>query len=635
MKKILTFLLLILMTVVITGCSSEEYIPTAIITNIDYDSTTETFGFQVEVTDKSNTVENVVIQLHSQEETKTIKYTQYNSLYSFSNVKTDEEYSIKILATYQMNETLLEDKEIYSIDITSFISTKATYFSSRTFTYTGDVYSIYLSNIDSMYTVKYTNNAQSEIGIHEVTASVYLDDELLQTYVAYIVITEDAPELNVEDQSHYYTGNEIEVDYIISNTATTNITYNGSTQAPTEVGEYVVVIEVAVEGRSSLLRKQITMKIIKSEIEIYTSNIVLLESVQQEIEVKTNIECEYTITFNNKTTQPTTPGVYEVIITVEETKNHYSSIKHLTLTILEEDSIEVAHELFISQVVYTSDYDVIVELYNPTQSKVDLSDYKLMIGDISHNKFITLSGEIDSLSTYSIASTTTSHTDITFNHQTSYLVVSSYDNISLYNDGVLDEISLGNSINYIRKSEVGFPNETFDESEWLYYENDVNITINTHEYNYSATNTSALYEVSYKKVNYINYKDEVNFNDYISITLSNNLIDVTSNMIISNNINTNIIGTYSVTFRIGDYEFTTSFVVTDLEGPIITVNNVSLIFNIDDTIDYLSLVSVEDINEYTVEYSVNTLVLGANAVTYTATDSHGNVTQKTIYIHIK
>lgn len=635
MKKILTFLLLILMTVVITGCSSEEYIPTAIITNIDYDSTTETFGFQVEVTDKSNTVENVVIQLHSQEETKTIKYTQYNSLYSFSNVKTDEEYSIKILATYQMNETLLEDKEIYSIDITSFISTKATYFSSRTFTYTGDVYSIYLSNIDSMYTVKYTNNAQSEIGIHEVTASVYLDDELLQTYVAYIVITEDAPELNVEDQSHYYTGNEIEVDYIISNTATTNITYNGSTQAPTEVGEYAVVIEVAVEGRSSLLRKQITMKIIKSEIEIYTSNIVLLESVQQEIEVKTNIECEYTITFNNKTTQPTTPGVYEVIITVEETKNHYSSIKHLTLTILEEDSIEVAHELFISQVVYTSDYDVIVELYNPTQSKVDLSDYKLMIGDISHNKFITLSGEIDSLSTYSIASTTTSHTDITFNHQTSYLVVSSYDNISLYNDGVLDEISLGNSINYIRKSEVGFPNETFDESEWLYYENDVNITINTHEYNYSATNTSALYEVSYKKVNYINYKDEVNFNDYISITLSNNLIDVTSNMIISNNINTNIIGTYSVTFRIGDYEFTTSFVVTDLEGPIITVNNVSLIFNIDDTIDYLSLVSVEDINEYTVEYSVNTLVLGANAVTYTATDSHGNVTQKTIYIHIK
>lgn len=636
MKKIFTLFTTILMLLVITACSKNEYIPTALITNITYDNTSEILGFQVEITDKSSTINGAIIELYSQTNVVTINYEENHSLYSFENVKSDNEYSIKIKATYELNATLLEDKELYTLDITNYLTTKATFFSSRTFTYTGEKYSIYLSNVGDEYEVKYENNAQSEVGVHEVTAKLYLDGELIQIYTAYLVITQNTPEISLENQTHTYTSNPIYVEYVISNSADTYITYNGSAIAPTNVGEYEIVIQGLNEDGYSVVEANAIMIIEKAHIEIYTSNVVAIENNQQhEITVHTNVECDYTITYNNSTIAPSLAGEYEVIITVLETSNHYSLVKHFTLTILEESQLSYASELFISQVVYTSDYDVIVEIYNPTQNSIALTGYNLMLGSESNNRMIELTGSISSLSTYTIASTSTRYNDITFSQETPYLVVASDDTISLYKNKVIDEVILGQNTNYVRKSTIGFPNSDFNENEWEFYSNDIKITINNHEYNYSETSNLVTYEVYYKQNNYINYEEEVNFNDHITITLSNEIILITNDMILINNININSFGTYNVTFKIGAYEFTTSFTVTDMSPPVITVNDVSLTFSITDTIDYLSLVTVSDYcDNVVVTYEVEELKTGVNCVKYTATDSYGNTSIKYVYINI-
>lgn len=627
--------IIIMLLFTLAACGKNDYIPTALITNLSYDSTLEVLGFQVEITDKSSTIDDAVIQLYSNGVVDEIKYIKNHSLYSFENVEKNQEYTIKIQATYEMNATLLENKELYSLDITNYISTKEIYFLSRTFAYTGEEYSIYLTNVDESYTVKYENNKQSEVGVYEVKAQLYLNDELIETYIAYIVITEEQAEISAVDQKHYYTSNPINVDYQISNNAKTKITYNDSLTAPTNVGEYNVIIEVLGESNKTISKVNVIMEILRTDVTIYSSNkVVISNGNQQRIEFSANIECDSIITYNNSTAEPTTPGMYEVIIKINETSNHKGTTKHLTLTILDENEINDVKEIFISQIVYTNDYDVIIELYNPTQTSINLNGYKILIGDESHNKFIVLQGTITSLSTYTIASTNTVH-ELTFDAKSEFLVVNSNEKISLYKNEIIDEVILNDSINYIRKSFVGFPKSTFVDNEWEYLTNDIALTINSHEYNYSATNITSSYEVSYKNINYINYQENVNFSNHIIVTLSNETITITNDMIIENNININQFGQYNVTFKIGTFEFTTIFEVTDLSGPIIKVNNISLTFSINESIDYLSLVTVTDYsNSVDVEFSVDTLQIGVNEVTYKATDEYGNVSTLSIYIFI-
>lgn len=633
-KKILV---IFVMFFTLVGCNSSEYIPTAIVSNIVYNENTLQLQFQVDVTDKSQTLQSVTVELHNDTIVSSQRYDDLHSIYTFDNVNSDSGYSIKIKATYFMNDTLIKDKEIYSVDITNYLSSKYTYFSSRTFAYNGEKHSIYLTNLNPEYTVKYSNNEQSEIGIYTVTAEVYDQyGNLEETYTAYLVITESASEIFAVDQEHYYTSNPISAVFIASNNADTIVTYNGSTEVPVEVGEYLVVIDLVDDTVSYHYSVQIVMIIKQVDVEIFSTNKVVVENDSpQGIDVITNVSCESTVTYDGSETRPTLPGVYEVVITVKETQNHKSSVKYLTLTILETDEIKDVNELFVSQVVYTSDFDIIIEIYNPTSTTINLNDYSIVIGNESNNKSISLIGSISSLSTYTIATTSTVYLDIEFNQYSSYLVASENETISLSNDEIIDEIKLGFAKSYIRNSVVGFPNDSFDESEWGFYTNDVRATINTHVYDYSEYSDESYYEVSFKEVNYISLGKTVDFNDHIIIMSSNERINVVSSMIKSNNININLFGTYTVEFEIGDYEFETKFIVTDLVAPVITVKNTNLTFELTDTIDYLSLINVEDtstIKEIT--YKVDDLTLGANAVTYTAVDEYGNKSVLTIYIFI-
>ncbi len=630
-KKIL---IVILLFFTITACGKNDYLPTAIITDITYDSTTEVLGFQVEITDKSSTIYEAIIELHTDDNVVTQFYDSEHSLYSFDNIKTDKEYTLKIKATYEMNSTVLTDKEIYSLDLTNYMTTKEIYFASRTFTYTGEKYSIYLSNVDEMYEVKYENNEQSEVGVYEVTAKLYLDNELIETYIAYIVISSDLPEILVQNQKHYYTSNPIEVEYQISHNAETIITYNGNSEVPTNAGEYNVVIKVLDENKNVIVSEQITMEILKCELEIYSTNkAVIANSNSHEIEVKTNVSCDYTVTYNNSFDKPSLPGVYEVIISINETLNHTSAKKHLTLTILDESEVVQVDEIFVSQVVYTAANDIIVELYNPTLNSIVLNDYKLLVGEEVHGKYITLNGSINSLSTFTIS--TSQKSSLTFNQINSYLVVSESQSISLYKNSIIDKVELGHGTNYIRKSNVGFPTNSFDYTEWDYLTNDINITVNSHEYNYSQTNETSSYEVSYKHINYINYAQEVNFNEHIIVMLSNERVLITNDMIIQNNINLSVFGQYSVSFKIGNYEFTTIFEVTDIEPPVITIKNVSLTVNSGEAINTEQYYTVSDISSIdTCEVSLTYITTDVIEMTITATDVYGNVSSKIIYIAV-
>lgn len=634
MKKILVIFCMLFM---LTACSSSKYIPTAVISNIQYNEETEVIEFQVDVTDKSTTVKNATIELYDTKLLASIDFNKNKSLYSFDDIDKDGSYTIKIKATYEMNGTLLEDKEIANIDITNYISQQMTYFSSRTFTYTGEVYSIYLSNLDPIYTVKYENNDQSEVGIYEVVASVYLDNTFIIEYTAYLIITEDNPEIIVQNQAHYYTSKPINVEYKISNNAKTEILYNNKTEVPVECGEYHVDINVLNEDGEITTSAKIVMEIKKINIEIYTTNtLVVATGTPQSIDVKTNVDCDSIVTYNGSTTVPSAPGVYEVIITVEDSNNYYGLVKHITLTIANESDLNEVNELFISQVVYTNNYDIIIELYNPTNKSINLNGYSILVGDISHNKHIYLSGTIDSLSTYTIASTNTSYIDVSYNTKSSYLVAYDYEMLYLYNESILDEVQLNDGLNKIRKVSVSFPNEEYDIDEWDFYDNYVRASLNSHECNHLDYYLESYYEVVYKKEYYINFKEDIDFNNYIFVKTVAGVISITNDMIISNNINVNEFGTYSASFKIGNYEFTCKFIVSDLEAPLIEVNDVNLSFNINETIDFESLVTVSDISDISsFEYNVGALVVGVNEVEYIATDIYGNKSTLILYIFIK
>lgn len=628
MKKILVFLLLLF---AITGCTSNEYIPTAIVSNISYDETTQNLSLQVEVTDKSNTIENAVVELVAVDEVISTNYFKSKYIYTFNNIDANETYTLKVKATYEMNGVLMENKEIHSVDISSFLSTHDIYFPSSTFSYNGSSHSIYLMNVSSEYTVEYENNNQTEIGIYLVKASVYLDGKKIETYTAYLIISESNPELVVYDQEHYYTSKPITVDYIISNNAEVEITYDGQSEAPIEVGTYNVAIKVV----SVNMTFNVEMKIVQANIEIYSSNrVVVYDGNEQTIDVTTNIECDYSITFNGSSSFPTEVGAYDVKISVAETDNHESATKLLKLTILDNSDLVSVDELFISQLVFVNDFDIIVELYNPTQSAIVLDDYSIVIGNYLNNKKINLSGTVNSLSTFTLASENSSYS-LQYNQTSNILVASSNQTIALYSNSLLDTVELGSMLNYVRKSSVGFPSQIFNEYEWLFLENDITLTINSHDYKYTAEDEFLSYEIFYTNKNYINKGEVVNFNDHVIVMLGNEQVNVTSSMIKSNNIDITSFGTYSVTFIIDGHEFTTSYIVCDLEGPRIVINDVNLQFSINETINFESLISVYDDSTITeVSYDHNEFVVGVNAITYTAVDVHGNKSTLIVYVII-
>lgn len=623
-KKVI---LLLSMFFILVGCSTKgEYVPTALVSNISFNKENHSFEFQLEINDKSENLISAKIALVTREEIIEITYNTNQSLYSFKDVTTDEECYIKVYASYNVNNKIVKDNEILTLNITNYLSYNKLYFSSQTFLYTGDNYSIFVSNLPEDYEVKYEGNNQTEVGIHEVKAKIYSEDKLIDTLTAYLIITLTIPELIVEDQIHNYTGNEINVDYQISNNAYLDITYNDSYTIPSEVGIYEVKFMFGTE-----LLQIITLEIKIVEIEIYATNkSTIYNEETHSIDVSTNIECKYTILYNNEEELPVDPGVYSVVITVEDTNNIKGSVKHVTLSILEEEPV-LSNSIFISQVIHINDYDIYFELYNPTYNDIDLSNYKLLIGNIDNNKTIELDGVIKSSSTYSIVSSNTSLIE-KFDQYSDYLVCTNTDSISLFNEEVIDSILLNNNFNYSRVQNKNI----YSNVEWE-YSDEIN-SLNEHIAIFDEVNE--FLEITYTHKNYINFNSEYNFNDYINVTLNNNKFMITEEMVITNNINTNLFGEYSVVFEIQNYEFTVYFTVIDLQAPIISESNNSLSFELNEEIDYLSLVNVVDnySEEITITYDATNVDItnsGVYEVIYYATDEFNNESIYKLYIFIK
>lgn len=645
MKKLL---LIILVLIALTGCSSKgEYIPTALITNITYNETNETIKFQVDISDKSNTIEKAWIELYKDGEKISEQTYKENNTYTFNNVEADEIYIISIRAEYTINKITVENKEIYKYDITNIISTIKPYLTSIQVEYDGNKHSIYLENIDeSKYDIAYLGNAVSEIGTHKVIAVISLNNEEIERFEAYIVITQATPELVIYDQEYSYTGEPINAQYKLTPEVEVKITYNNQTTAPTEVGVYDVVVSTIETKEQKQITKQAVLKIIKADITITnTTQYKTYDGNIQSVEIQTNIECETEIKYyqNNIEVSPINPGEYDVIITIEDTQNYNGLIKLSTLTIIDEDSIENDGDLIISQISYQNAFDIVIELYNPTSEQIELNNYSILLGTSTNEKRIELNNIlINPYQTYTIASTATSYTNIKFNQYSNYLV---YDqNISLIKDDeILDNITLTNNTNLIRKNNINEANDEFDIDEWE--ETNVSSTFNNHDYDILNTLTTSHLEIYFSSNIIINYGEELNYNNYIYVYDSIDGRIYINDEMYETNLDVYLIGKQIITFTISNSSentkiFTIEFEIKDISSPVFTPTNNSLVFDKNDEIDYVSLVEVsdnydEDVVIYVDSSNVDNTKEGAYKVIYKALDSSNNETIFTLYIFIK
>ncbi len=644
-KLIITLLLLI----TLVGCSNKgEYIPTAIITNLEYEQLEEQLKFQIDISDKSNTIKEAYVEIYKNNELQEKQdYNKDKKQYIFDNVENDENYFISVKAQYTLNSITVDDKEICYYNITNIISTQQPYFISKTLEYDGESHSIYLDNIDTnKYNVSYSGNGVSEIGVHKVIATVTLDDIVIETYEAFIVITQSTPQLAVYDQTVFYTGEEIEIQYELTPTVDIDITYNNETTPPIEVGVYVVVLTTIETEQQKEITKTVKLEIVKASIEIKTTNkVVKYNGDVQEVQVVTNIECESTIQYfqNDVEVTPINAGVYDVIITIQDTNNYNGLIKLITLTIIDEESVDVEGDLIISQLSYQDDNDLVIEIFNPTSSAIDLSNYKILLGLLTNNKVISFENVlIEPYKTYTIASINTNYTNIKFNQYSSYLVYDS--NISLLKENeVIDQVLLTQKTNIIRNENIGIPNSSYKSDEWT--TTILSSTFNFHEYDYSNLLEESYLQIYFYYSNVINYGQSLDFNNYIYVFDEKiGRIYITTEMY-ENSVDVYELGTQEITFTINSSTnneriFTIQFIVKDIEGPIFTITSDTLTFAKNTEIDFESLVSVIDNYDESIQFTVDTTNVdttspGAYKILYKAIDSSNNETVFSLYIFIE
>lgn len=161
-------------------------------------------------------------------------------------------------------------------------------------------------------------------------------------------------------------------------------------------------------------------------------------------------------------------------------------------------------ELFISEYIEGSGYNKALEIYNPSQSNIDLSAYQFKLFQNSNNTpsyTINLSGNIAPGGTYVVA-----HQDISDDSQVDLLVNNlqhnGNDTIVLYkNDEVIDSIGkIAEGINWsnngvttkdrslVRKSDIANgdsnPNDAFDPSiEWESFPKNTLVNLGSHNFN--------------------------------------------------------------------------------------------------------------------------------------------------------
>lgn len=644
-KTLITLILLI----TLVGCSNKgEYIPTALITNLTYNEANEILEFQVDISDKSNTIKNATVEIYKdQEKQETQEYNINKTKYTFKQVENDENYTIYIKAEYTVNGITVENKEIYTYNITNIISTQKPYFLNKTIEYDGETHSIFLENIDeTQYYIAYSGNGVSEIGTHKVTALVSLNDEVVGRYEAYIVITQATPQLVAYDQTFEYTGEAVEINYELTPEVEINITYNGEVNPPVNVGIYEVVLTTVETTEQKETSKTIYLEITKANIEVYASNeTVIYDGEIHEIEINTNIDCEIEVQYiqNEEEVIPQEAGIYEVIITIKDTENYNGLIKILTLEIVEETVQTITTELMISQFSYLNEQDIVLEIFNPTATSISLNEYSILLGTSNNGKIITLNNVVvEPYTTYTLASTTTTYTSIIFNQYSNFLV---YDNtISLIkNNEIIDELNLIQPQNLVRKPSIDCPNKVYSSGEWEITNS--SLTFNNHKLSFTVNNTSSHIEVLYSYNIILNYGTVLDYNDYIEI-----FDEIDGKILITDEMHETSVDVYKLGIQevkfivtnssLNKKEFTINFEVKDIAGPTFVITNDSLVFEKNQEIDFESLVTATDNFDEEVEFTIDSTAVdntqsGAYKVVYKSTDTSGNETLFTIYIFIE
>lgn len=206
----------------------------------------------------------------------------------------------------------------------------------------------------------------------------------------------------------------------------------------------------------------------------------------------------------------------------------------------------------------------------------------------------------------------------------------------MYDDETIDLVknNYTSPFNLIRQSFVGYPTIEFTFNEWYLDDNYENFyhNLNNHEYKYTELQNDSYIEVTYSNTNYINVGSVIDFNDYITIYDSTDgRIYITDDMIYTSNLNVNKIDTYIVTFLVqnssgNSKRFTVNFTVSDLEGPKFNISSNSLVYNLGDQIDFLSLVEVTDYSDIlSITYTdVEIATPGIYEIVYEASDVYKN-----------
>ena len=197
---------------------------------------------------------------------------------------------------------------------------------------------------------------------------VCLASDTTITADAYFYVAKVTPEVTVDADGYTITYGDDPVDFeaLVSNNADdaeitivyTDADGNTYTDQPTDVGEYTVTITVEGTSNSEEVTVTTTLAIVKAEsnatFDLEEEGYTLSEG-DDPIDFTELVDnpdnAEITITYvdadgNEYDEQPTEPGEYTVVITVEETDNNEGTEVETTLTITanEEDNVQTAIE---------------------------------------------------------------------------------------------------------------------------------------------------------------------------------------------------------------------------------------------------------------------------------------------------
>jgi len=165
--------------------------------------------------------------------------------------------------------------------------------------------------------------------------------------------------------------------------------------------------------------------------------------------------------------------------------------------------IEVIRSIFISQYVEGSGSDRAIELYNPTESPIDLSEFALRIyldGSQTAYTEILLSGDLDPHATYVLTHPLASaELQTSADRVETNLVFNGNDAIALSFTPTGDIVDLLGTIGWglyylndqtlIRRTEIDTPTTTFDMGDWDVYANNQIGFLGTHPVDYPTTFT--------------------------------------------------------------------------------------------------------------------------------------------------